>query len=331
MECNQQKADSMKLSHPHHVRMATLACAVLVIGMATHVQIGPSENAADAAIPTDVTNSSTRPASTRPATQQSFDLLEDQLVFPGHFTQGTPEAIWRTGPTDKLITLIAKDGTRITAVFGKGVRRANDPNASHRATLIYFYGNGMCMAQSRQVINEFRKLGYNVITPDYEGYGMSGGSPSEAGCYATADAVYDYLLHSPDVDSKKLVAVGWSLGSAVAIDLASRRPVVGLITLSAFTNILDLSTHFAPGSPASLLVTSRFESLAKISAVSCPILMFHGEQDTFVPPEMTDRLAAAAKVNAKHIRIRRAGHNDIFAIGGQSLFQQVQTFLNGLK
>ena len=313
--------------------MATLACGVLVIAMVmvTHAQISPSENATDAPKPTDVKSSSTRPTATRPATQQSFNLLENQLVFPGSFTQGTPEAIWRTGPTDKLITLIARDRTRITAVFSKGVRRENDPNASHRATLIYFYGNGMCMAQSRQVINEFRKLGYDVITPDYEGYGMSGGSPSEAGCYATADAVYDYLLRSPDIDSKKLVAVGWSLGSAVAIDLASRRPVAGLITLSAFTNILDLSTHLAPGSSASLLVTSRFESLAKISAVTCPILMFHGEQDTFVPPEMTDRLAAAAKVNAKHIRIRRAGHNDIFTVGGQSLFQQIQTFLDGLE
>jgi len=198
-------------------------------------------------------------------------------------------------------------------------------------TLIYFYGNGTCLAQSRQVFNEFRRLGYDVIMPDYEGYGMSGGRPSEAGCYAAADAAYDYLLTRSDVDKNRIVAVGWSLGSAVAIDLASRRPVAGLVTFSAFTSMSDEAANFVPWIAAALLVTPQFESIKKIPDVSCPILMFHGTQDTLVPPEMSDRLARAAKAKVTEIRVKGAGHNDIFAIGGQSLFQQVQKFVDGLQ
>ena len=68
------------------------------------------------------------------------------------------------------------------------------PDAGQRTTIIYFYGNGACMAYSMDVFEELRARGFNVIIPDYEGYGMSEGKPSESGCYAAADAVYDYLL-----------------------------------------------------------------------------------------------------------------------------------------
>ena len=62
------------------------------------------------------------------------------------------------------------------------------------------------------------------------GAGMSDGQASEAGCYATADAACEHLLDRPEVDGRRIIAAGWSLGSGVAIDLASRRPVAGLAT-----------------------------------------------------------------------------------------------------
>jgi pimeloyl-ACP methyl ester carboxylesterase len=92
-----------------------------------------------------------------------------------------------------------------------------------RPTVIFFYGNGACLAYMGEVFNGFRRLGMNVLVPEYPGYGMSGGKPTEKGFYAAADAGYDYLAQRPDIDHDRIDAAGWSMGSAVAVDLASRR------------------------------------------------------------------------------------------------------------
>ncbi len=71
--------------------------------------------------------------------------------------------------------------------------------------MIFFYGNAMCLSYAQQDFDRFRRLGLNVLIPDYVGYGMSGGSPSEKGCQATADAAYDYLISTRKVDPKTII------------------------------------------------------------------------------------------------------------------------------
>jgi uncharacterized protein len=262
-----------------------------------------------------------------PATKPVVSLLETQVLFPGSLTQGQPDDVVRPAAGCDLITLHAPDGTKIVALFGKSATL----RAAARPALLYFYGNGASMEFSRDVFNRFRSLGFNVIMADYEGYGMSGGTPSEPGCYAAADAAYDYLLTRNDVDHTRIVATGWSLGAAVAIDLARRRPVAGLVTFSAFTNIDDMSQSLANGLPLGILLSSRFDNLAKIGSVACPILMFHGSRDPLVPPAMLDRLAAAARSKVTKFRVEGAEHNDIFQRGGDSLYERVKSFVDGLS
>jgi len=266
----------------------------------------------------------------RPATQPASSSWADRFIFPGAATQGKPIAQWRTGPTDLLLKLKASDGVRIAAVFGKGVHRPRAASDAPPPTLLYFYGNGMCMADARPVFNQFRRLGYDVIMPDYEEYGLSAGHPSETGCYAAADAVYDYLLTRKDVDPRRIVACGWSLGAAVATDLAVRRPVAGLIVFSSFTNIQDMITNNGLWIPAGFLTSARFDNLAKFPAITCPILMFHGNLDTLAPPEMSDRLAAVAKTKVKLVHIPQAAHNDLMTTASGSLYPTVQAFLDHL-
>ena len=258
--------------------------------------------------------------------------MQNSFIFPGSATQGQPDAVIDTSIYYDVLNLRTHDGTHIAAIFGKaltpdGLERAD---AAQRPTVIYFYGNGACLAYCQDVFDHFRRMGMNVIIPDFEGYGMSAGNPSESGCYASADAVYDYLLTRPDIDRTKIVSVGWSLGAAVAIDLASRRPVAGLATFSAFTSMPDMAKRMAPWLPMSLICRTHFDNLAKIKTISCPILLAHGTRDKLIPSEMSDRLAAAAGSHAQRISIDGAGHNDVFIVGGESLFQQVDTFVESL-
>lgn len=247
--------------------------------------------------------------------------LENALVFPGSATQGRPYAVIEPGDAE-LVRLCLADGTPIVAEFGKALGEDGRvaPDAPSRPTVIFFYGNGSFAAGMTSIFNRYRHLGMNIIIPDYPGYGMSGGRPSEASSYRTADAVYDYLLGRPDVDPARIVAAGWSMGSGVAVDLASRRPVCALELVSAFTSLTATAHRLYPWLPTSLLLKSHFNSLSKIPRVTCPILLIHGRQDGLVPATMSDALAAKAGGRVTLLKIEGAGHNDVFEVGGNPLW-----------
>jgi fermentation-respiration switch protein FrsA (DUF1100 family) len=255
--------------------------------------------------------------------------LQAQLIFPGHATQGQPTAVVKPGPDAALVDLSTSAGERIVALFGPALRPDGTPHPAPaaRPTLLFFYGNGMCLRAATGLFERFRRLGANVLIPEYVGYGMSTGEPSEAGCYATADAAYAYLLTRKDVDPARIVIAGWSLGSAVAVDLAARKPAAGLALFSPFTSMTDMAERSFPFLPVALLLRYRFPSAAKIGRVRCPVLIAHGTDDQLVPPEMADRLAAAAGGRVTSVRVQGAGHNDLFAAGGDRVLPALQSFL----
>ena len=258
--------------------------------------------------------------------------IQDSLIFPGASTQGQRDAILTQGHGNELLTLHTAGGTTIAALFGKALQSDGQPLADvhDRPTVAFFYGNGSCMAYSTDVFDHVRRLGANVIIPEFEGYGMSAGKPSERGCYAAADAAYDYLLSRDDIDAKKIVLMGWSLGAAAAIDLASRRPVAGLVTLSAFTTLPDMAHSAIPWLPTSLLLKYRLDNVGKLPGISCPILIIHGIDDDIVPFAMAARIAASAKGNVTRMNVQGAGHNDIFDVGGEKLWLRLGEFLGNL-
>jgi hypothetical protein len=113
------------------------------------------------------------PATNVPATKPdpaaitpAVSFLESQVVFPGSSTQGQATAMLQPMAGCDLLTLHASDGTKIAAFFGKA---PSFPGSTAKPTLLYFYGNGMCMAFSRDVFGGFRSLGFNVIMVGYEG------------------------------------------------------------------------------------------------------------------------------------------------------------------
>jgi fermentation-respiration switch protein FrsA (DUF1100 family) len=255
--------------------------------------------------------------------------LQTKVIFPGAMTQGDPNAQVRPEPGTELIRLQSSRGEPIVALYGPALRRDGTalPDAPNRPTLIYFYGNAMCLASALSQFREFRRLGLNVLIPDYVGYGMSGGRPSERGCEETAAAVYDYLTSTRSVPASKIVAGGWSLGGAVAIDLARRKPVAGLIVFCTFTSGVDMGRRVMPFLPVSLLLRHRFDNLSKIREITCPILIGHGRLDSIIPFSMAERLAAAAKSPVTTLWIAQADHNDFFDVAGRRVDDAIVEFI----
>lgn len=255
--------------------------------------------------------------------------FQTKLIFIGASTQGTAAAVVDPPPISELVHMQAADGTKIEGMFGRSVEGAEA--ALRRPTVLFFYGNAMCMKDAVDNFQLFRHAGVNCMIVDYEGFGMSGGKPSEAGCYAAAEAAYQHLVSRTDIDARNIVPAGWSLGAAVAIDLAAKHAgegrVSGVMTFSAFTSMVDTAQHHYPIFPVSLLLVHRFDSVGKIGKVDVPLLMGHGRLDDIVPFAMHDRLVKAAKAPVTEVVLDDAGHNDFFDQDEETLEKAVKGFL----
>jgi fermentation-respiration switch protein FrsA (DUF1100 family) len=183
------------------------------------------------------------------------------------------------------------------------------------------------MAQNDDEFCRLRRLGCNAVAADYLGFGLSGGKPGEEGCADTADAVYAELAHRRHTDPSRIVLIGRSIGAAVAIDLASRQPVGGLIAISPFTSMRAMARRTKPWWPAGLFLRHYFDNLAKISAIKCPILLIHGEEDNYVPPSMADALEAAATSPVTRLAIPGADHRNVMEADRERLWDGIAGFL----
>jgi pimeloyl-ACP methyl ester carboxylesterase len=222
---------------------------------------------------------------------------QKRIVFPGSVLQGTPRARLIVHGSQRLVHLSLPDGTPIVAVFAPASYNDHKPlpDTAGRPTVLFFYGNLVCAADVTSVSDHFRCIGCNTMVVDYAGYGMSCGKPSETNCYATADAALDWLLKQPNVDDKQIIYAGWSLGGAVAIDLAKRRPPLKLITFSTFTTLAAMAHKIFWLPVPCVVLAYRFDSISKIGEITCPMLLIHGTCDQVIPSKMTDELAAAAE------------------------------------
>lgn len=165
-------------------------------------------------------------------------------------------------------------------------------------TMLYLHGNDKNVSYARDIDRAVRlqRMGYNVLTFDYRGYGKSTGSfPTEARVYEDAEAAWAYLVNRRALDPHRVFIYGHSLGGAIAIDLAARHPeAAGLITESTFTSMTDIARIEYPLLPVDWLVDQRFDSLRKVGSLRVPFLLIHGTWDRLVPYQMSQRLFASA-------------------------------------
>jgi pimeloyl-ACP methyl ester carboxylesterase len=183
------------------------------------------------------------------------------------------------------------------------VRGAHTP----RGPLVVFtHGNGELIDDWAREWNEPRSWGLSVLLVEYPGYGRSGGSPSESGIAATILAAYDAAAQRSDVDPRRIVAYGRSLGGGAASVLAAERPLAGLVLESSFTSVRDIARALrVPG----FLVADPFDNVSRLAAFRGPTLILHGERDEVVPVEH-GRALHEALPQSELVILRDCGHND---------------------
>jgi fermentation-respiration switch protein FrsA (DUF1100 family) len=199
------------------------------------------------------------------------------------------------------------------------------PREKARGALLYCHGNaGNLSHRGGAVVTLQQLLGESVLIFDYPGYGRSEGKPSEAGCYAAADAAYDWLTQTQKIPADRIILYGGSLGGAVAVDLASRRPHRALVLIKTFTTLPDVAARLHPWLPVRWLMRNRFPSVTKIGQCKQPVFIAHGTTDGLIPFDQGERLYAAANQPKHFCAMPGVDHNDPLTA---QCFEELRQFL----
>lgn len=232
------------------------------------------------------------------------------LIYHPHREEAAPNF-----PGVEAVRIETEDGENLVAWWR--------PPATHGAPVFLFFdGNGgrpqLWGGRWRRIVEG----GAGFLAVYYRGYSGSTGDPSEQGLYADARAGYDWLI-TRNYKSSDIVIHGFSLGSGVAVRLASERPARALILEAPFTGVDDVAAaKFFP--LAALAIRDRFASRDLIGGVHTPLLIVHGDADSVVPFAQGERLFALAHEPKSLVRMAGSDHATLVRDG---MYEHIWPFL----
>ncbi len=199
------------------------------------------------------------------------------------------------------------------------------PPEPGRALILYFHGNGGSLWNRRERVRLLTRDGRGLLIVSYRGYSGSTGSPSEEGLREDARAARDWLnSYQPE----RIVLYGESLGTGVAVRLATERPVGGVILDAPYTSTADVARGVYWFLPIALLMRDQFRSIDRIGDVKVPLLVMHGEEDAVIPIALSELLFKAANEPKRYVRLPGIDHVSILEAGG---IDHVRSFLNEVE
>jgi fermentation-respiration switch protein FrsA (DUF1100 family) len=246
-----------------------------------------------------------------------WDWIVDRMIFfPEPGVDIRPEQL---GVAGEDVHILTEDGVRIHAFFL--------PSPGATRAILFLHGNAGNASHRLPNAAALMQLGSHVLLLDYRGYGLSEGTPGEAGVYADARAGLAYLVENVGIPEQRTVVFGRSLGGAVAVDLVQDREIAGLILESTFPSVAAMAQTIF-GVPFTWFTRGRFDSEEKIARLRAPLLFFHGDRDEIVDFELGKRLFRAAPEPKAFETIHGAGHNDTIQVGGHPYFERIRRFLD---
>jgi hypothetical protein len=222
----------------------------------------------------------------------------------------------------------ASDGVRLNGWY--------IPAESGKPSFVFAHGNGGNIGDRWTIVKILAGRGYGVLAFDYRGYGKSEGTPGEAGLYRDMEAASHYLLNEQQIPYSQQIALGESIGSGVAVDLATRIPYRAVVLYSAYTSLPAVAAHLRDTHqlgwlgvlPLRFIMRQHFDSLSKINQIQSPLLIMHGEDDDMMPLSMPRALYDQATAPYKKLLIiPNAGHNDVFHEGADRLLDELEQLL----
>ena len=240
------------------------------------------------------------------------------VFFPERFLEATPKD-YQLEPYEDVY-FNALDGTRLHGWFVDG--------PDNRAVLLWFHGNAGNISHR---LHNLKKLHDALQIPififDYREYGLSEGEISKAGTFSDAHGAFQYLIDTKGFQPSSILLFGRSLGTALAVDIASQKECLGVILEAAFTSTDDMMRRYFAFIPPVSASSVKYDSLSLIDRIQVPLLFIHGQYDMTIPVSMGRQLYEKARATKEFYEIPGAEHNDTYLVGGNEYFAIWQKFL----
>jgi uncharacterized protein len=200
-----------------------------------------------------------------------------------------------------------------------------------RFVLLFAHGNGGNISYRVDIAAKLHAEGFSVLFFDYRGYGKSEGEPTERGTYKDAEGALGYLSKELGIPIPRIVPVGESMGAAVVVDVCTRYDFRAAVLISPSTRFCDVMSHLYPDRSLDKKFDDIYDSSRKISKIRSPVLIVHGDRDEWVPFKQGKELYEKASIPKAFYRVRGAGHNDVYEMGGKELFKRIGEFVRQRK
>lgn len=227
-----------------------------------------------------------------------FTLQRDIIYQPDKRYQ-KPEAI-----IDGMqeINIITDDDLTLTSWFY--------PAQEGKHTIIYFHGNAGGILDRADYYQQLINEGYGVFALEYRGYSRNEGTPSEDGLYADARAAIQWLK-TQHVSEDNMIFMGRSLGTGIAIQMATEHEHAATFLMSPYTSIADLAKERYSFVPIDWLLKDRFDSIHKVGKLTAPTYIFHGSDDMIIPVEHAYHLHKAIQTAKAMVIQDGQNHNNL--------------------
>lgn len=243
-------------------------------------------------------------------------FLEDMMLFPREYAPRAPAK--PPYPGSILLVRDIGGGEKIEAIFIS----AGGPDPA--PLVVYFHGNAEIQDLQPHIVEGYGRLGFNVLLPEYRGYGRSGGQPSQETIRSDAAHFVDEASKLPSVAPGRLVIHGRSLGGGAAADLARVRPPQAMILESTFTSVPAMA--WGMGVPG-FLAKNKFETDQVVKAAAFPMLIFHGDVDDVIPVSHGRKLRDL-NPRARYIEYHCA-HNDFPGANDDDYWRRIGELVEG--
>jgi len=231
-----------------------------------------------------------------------FYFRQEKMIF---YPSVLPPDFKYSFPTRFDELTLPVDGAAINALHFK--------TENPKGIILYFHGNAGNLSGWGDIAIDFTRRGYDVLIPDYRGYGKSTGNiKNEEMLHRDAAVAYNYLRgHYPE---DHIILYGRSLGTGIAVHLAQAAKPRMIVLESAFLSMKDIASYhypFIPGIFFDLGLKYPMRTDMWISGVACPIYLIHGTADDVVPYSSSERLLKLIITESRLIKIQGGGHNDL--------------------
>jgi uncharacterized protein len=207
----------------------------------------------------------------------------------------------------KEVSISTTDGLLLSSWWAPPVR----PDGR---VIVYLHGNAGHRGSRADRIRDYLASGYGVLLVGYRGYGGNPGQPTEIGLYDDARANLAFLTKER-VRPEQTILLGESLGTAVAIQMATEFPILALVLEAPLASVLHSARARYPLFAFDFLVRDKFNSVAKIGKIKVPLLLIHGERDRTTSVRFGRMVYDAANEPKRAHFIAEAGHTDLMHHG----------------